>query len=77
MCSHGFPRPIDGWDGDAFALCEGGGDEGVEGELVGERGVSEDGGGGGDGGVGEEVGRDGCGDEVRIASDGWNQRFER
>jgi len=39
---HGLMRPIDGRYGDAFALIEGGGDEGVEGELVGEGCVGED-----------------------------------
>lgn len=47
MCHHGLTRPIDGWDRDAFACVEGGGDERVEGELGAEGGVGEDGGGGG------------------------------
>ena len=58
---HGLTGPVDARDGDGLALFEGGGDEGVEGELGSEGGVGEDRGGPGDGGVGEEVRGDGLG----------------
>ena len=47
---HGFGVPIDAGDAHFFALGDGSGDEGVEGELGAEGCVGEDGGGGGDGG---------------------------
>ena len=56
---HGLVGPVDLGDGDTDAGLEGGGDEGIEGELGGEAGVGEDGRGRGDQGVIEKVGGDG------------------